>query len=68
MTAERGEKGDSGTVQRPFGVAIVDPMLVMTERREGSSEDDLIKCPSSVSASLVVSRVAITDEALLAKL
>ena len=62
---ERREEGDDGAALRPFGVAFVDPMFAMTERKEESYEGDLIKCLGSFLALLVDSQAAIMDEALL---
>ena len=62
---ERREEGDDGAALRPFGVAFVDPMFAMTERKEESYEGDLIKCLGSFLALLVDSQAAIIDEALL---
>ena len=61
---ERREEGDDGAALRPFGVAFVDPMFAMTERKEESYEGDLIKCLGSFLALLVDSQAAIIDEAL----
>ncbi|RVX08997.1 hypothetical protein CK203_013817 [Vitis vinifera] len=51
---ERREEGDDGAALRPFGVAFVDPMFAMTERKEESYEGDLIKCLGSFLALLEV--------------
>ncbi|KAL6350177.1 hypothetical protein AAG906_004117 [Vitis piasezkii] len=59
---ERREEGDDGAAPRPFGVAVVDPVFVMTERKEESCEGDLIECLGSCLALLVDSQAAISDE------
>ena len=61
---ERREEGDNGAAPRPFGVAVVDPVFVMTERKEESCEGDLIECLGSCLALLVDSQAAISDEVL----
>ena len=49
---------------RLFGVAIMDSVLVMVERSEGSNQGDLNKSLGSLLVPLVDSWVAIIDEAV----